>query len=42
LPRLVVGPVASALVGLVLYALALTLWRPAGLRHAWAYLRTLQ
>ena len=42
LPRLVVGPVASACAGLVLYALALTLWRPAGLRHAWAYLRTLQ
>jgi hypothetical protein len=42
LPRLVVGPVTSAFAGLVLYSLALTLWRPTGLRHAWAYLRTLQ
>jgi hypothetical protein len=42
LPRLVVGPVASALVGLVVYSGVLAVWRPAGLRHAWAYLRTLQ
>ncbi|HUZ82272.1 MAG TPA: hypothetical protein VMU73_08495 [Gaiellaceae bacterium] len=42
LSRLVVGPLASAVLGLVLYSLALALWRPAGLRHAWAYLRTLQ
>jgi hypothetical protein len=42
LPRLVVGPAPAAAVGLVLYAGALALWRPAGLRHAWAYLRTLQ
>jgi hypothetical protein len=26
----------------VLYALALVTWRPAPLRDAWAYLRTLQ
>ena len=42
LPRLVIGPVPAAAVGLVLYSGALALWRPAGLRHAWAYLRTLQ
>lgn len=42
LPRLVLGPLAAAAVGLLLYALALAAWRPARLRHAWAYLRTLQ
>ena len=42
LPRLVAGPVASAVIGLLVYSAVLTLWRPAGLRHAWAYLRTLQ
>jgi len=42
LPRLLVGPVAAAATGLVLYAAALAAWRPAGLRHAWAYLHTLQ
>lgn len=42
LPRLVTGPVAAAAVGLVVYAAALGAWRPAGLREAWAYLRTLQ
>jgi hypothetical protein len=42
LPWLVVGPVAAAALGLVLYSVALAVWRPAGLRHAWAYLRTLQ
>jgi hypothetical protein len=42
LPRLVVGPVPAALVGLVLYAAALALWRPKGLRQAWAYVRALQ
>jgi len=42
LPRSVLGAVAAAAAGLALYALALGLWRPAGLRHAWAYVRTLQ
>ncbi len=42
LPRLVIGAVPAAAVGLVLYSGALALWRPAGLRQAWAYLRTLQ
>jgi hypothetical protein len=42
LPRLVIGPVAAAGVGIVLYGAALGAWRPAGLRDAWAYLRTLQ
>jgi O-antigen/teichoic acid export membrane protein len=42
LPWLVVGPVAAAALGLVLYSVTLAVWRPAGLRHAWAYLRTLQ
>ena len=42
LPRVVAGPVPAAAAGLVLYSGALLLWRPAGLRHAWAYLRTLQ
>ena len=42
LPRLVIGPVPAAAVGLVLYSAGLAIWRPVGLRHAWAYLRTLQ
>jgi hypothetical protein len=42
LPRLVVGPYAAAAIGLLLYAVALAAWRPAGLRHAWAYVRALQ
>jgi hypothetical protein len=42
LPRLVLGPFAAAAVGLALYCVALAVWRPAGLRQAWAYLRTLQ
>jgi uncharacterized membrane protein YccC len=42
LPRLVTGTVAAAVIGVVLYAAVLALWRPAGLRHAWAYVRTLQ
>jgi hypothetical protein len=42
LPRLVLGPFAAAAVGLILYCAALAVWRPAGLRQAWAYLRTLQ
>lgn len=42
LPRLVMGPVAAAALGLVLYSVTLAVWRPAGLRQSWAYLRTLQ
>jgi hypothetical protein len=42
LPRLVTGTVAAAVIGVVLYAAVLALWRPAGLRYAWAYVRTLQ
>ncbi len=42
LPRLLAGPLLSAVVGLVLYVAALAAWRPAGLRQAWAYVRTLQ
>jgi hypothetical protein len=42
LPRLVVGPVAAAAVGLIAYFAVLGLWRPRGLRHAWAYMRTLE
>jgi hypothetical protein len=42
LPRLVVGPVAAAVIGLVLYSATLAVWRPPGLRHAWAYVRSLE
>jgi hypothetical protein len=42
LPKLVVGPYAAAAAGLVAYGVVLALWRPAGLRQAWAYVRTLQ
>lgn len=41
-PGAVLGPIAAALVGLALYTAALGVWRPSGLRHAWAYVRTLQ
>ena len=41
-PRAVFGPVPAAAVGLVLYAAALALWRPTGLRTAWVYARTLR
>jgi hypothetical protein len=41
-PRVVLGPIAAAAVGLVLYAAAVGLWRPPGLRQAWAYVRALQ
>jgi hypothetical protein len=41
-PHVVLGDVAAAAVGLALYALVLLSWRPAGLRTAWAYARTLQ
>ena len=41
-PRIVLGPIAAAAVGLVLYAAVMCLWRPPGLRQAWAYVRALQ
>ena len=41
-PKLVVGPYAAAVSGLLAYGLVLVLWRPAGLRQAWAYVRALQ
>jgi O-antigen/teichoic acid export membrane protein len=42
LPNVVLGPILAAIAGLVLYGVVLALWRPAGLRQAWAYVRTLQ
>ena len=42
MPRIVLGPIPAALVGLVLYVGVLVAWRPRGLRLAWTYLRTLQ
>lgn len=42
LPRLVLGPLASAVCGVVLYCIVLAAWRPARLRAAWAYTRALQ
>jgi O-antigen/teichoic acid export membrane protein len=42
LPRLVLGPFLAAVLGLIAYTVVLGAWRPAGLRHAWAYLRTLE
>jgi len=42
LPRLLVGALPAAAIGLVLYAGLLGVWRPAGLRAAWAYLRHLR
>jgi hypothetical protein len=41
LPRLVLGPLAAAAIGLVLYGAVLVVWRPAGLRHAFGYMRDL-
>jgi hypothetical protein len=41
LPSAVLGAVAAALAGLMLYAAVLLSWRPAGLRAAWAYARAL-
>ena len=41
-PRAVLGPVPAAVAGIALYSVALALWRPAGLRTAWAYARALQ
>jgi len=40
-PALFLSPGAAATVGLALYALALGLVRPAGLRGSWRYLRSL-
>ena len=42
LPALVTGPFAAAVIGLAVYALVLGIGRPPGLRHAWAYLHSLQ
>jgi O-antigen/teichoic acid export membrane protein len=42
IPAALLGPVAAAAAGLLLYTLALGALRPPGLRHAWAYLRSLQ
>jgi L-lactate permease len=42
IPGSLLGPVPAAVVGLVLYTALLALWRPAGLRSAWAYVRALQ
>jgi hypothetical protein len=42
LPRLVVGPLPAAVVGLAAYSAVIAAWRPAGLRDAWAYVRALQ
>jgi hypothetical protein len=42
LPSLVVGPFPAAVAGLVAYCVVLAAWRPAGLRQAWVYMRTLQ
>ena len=39
---LVVSALPAAVLGLVAYAAVLALWRPAGLRAAWVYLRGLQ
>jgi hypothetical protein len=41
-PSALFGPVPAAVVGLVLYAAVLAAWRPAGLRTAWGYARTLR
>src|SRR4051794_19470047 len=42
LPKLLIGPYAAAVAGLLAYAVVLALWRPTGLRQAWAYVRALQ
>ena len=41
-PRVVLGPIAAAIVGLALYSAAVGIWRPPGLRRAWAYVHGLQ
>jgi hypothetical protein len=40
-PRALLGAVPAAAVGLVLYSLVMVIWRPPGLRAAWAYVRAL-
>ena len=42
LPSLLFGAVVAALVGLVLYVVLVTAWRPAGLTRSWGYLRALR
>jgi hypothetical protein len=42
LPAIATGPLVAAVIGLVLYTLALAFGRPPGLRQAWAYLHSLQ
>jgi hypothetical protein len=42
IPRVALGPIAAAVVGLVVYTAAVAVWRPAGLRQAWAYVHGLQ
>jgi hypothetical protein len=42
LPNAALGALPAALLGLALYAAALGLWRPPGLRAAWAYARALR
>ena len=41
-PALVLGSLAAALVGLVVYAVLLAVVRPRGLRESWGYLRALR
>ncbi len=41
LVALVLGGIPAALVGVAVYALLIAVWRPRGLRHAWAYMRAL-
>jgi hypothetical protein len=41
-PGALLGRIVAAAVGLVLYATVLGVWRPAGLRSAWTYVRALQ
>lgn len=40
-PRAVLDAVPAAVVGLVLYSVVMAVWRPPGLRAAWAYVRAL-
>lgn len=40
-PRLVLGPLPAAALGLIVYVALLALWRPPGLRASWLYLRQL-
>jgi O-antigen/teichoic acid export membrane protein len=42
LPRLVLDPLPAAVLGIVAYVAVLGVWRPRGLRDAWAYVRALQ